>query len=190
MEVRLIIIYGRAGSGKTSVANEMSEQLKRLDIRHAHIDGDNLDAMYPEEPAADMLLPNIAAMWANYYHLRGVDRLIISGTAVAMEMDRISRALEWACSEPNLAVMKNKIEGMPAASVNGRAFILQVSDGVAEKRLKRREVGSELEKTLASSRKMSAVLEEEVGGWARRVLAENREVREIALDILRTSGWI
>lgn len=190
MEVRLIVVSGRAGSGKTSVANEMCEQLKRLQIKHAYIDGDNLDAMYPEEPAADMLLPNIAALWANYYHLRGVDRLIISGTAVAMEMDRISAAIEWASSEPTLAIMKNRIDGMPAASVNGRAFILTIPDSVAEKRLRRREVGSETGKLLESSRKMSVVLEEQVGGWARRVPADNREVKEVAWDILQTSGWV
>lgn len=192
MDVQLIILSGRSGSGKTSIGNEMSEQLKRLEITHAHIDADNLDSMYPEEPAGDILLANLAAMWANYYHLRGVSRLIITGTAVVLEMDRVKQAIEWACREPfrpqgNLS-WKGNI--MPPASVNGRAFILCTSDGVAIERLRKREVGSELANLTRSSKKMAVVLEEEVGGWARRVHTENTQVRTVALDILKASGWL
>ncbi|KID85495.1 hypothetical protein MGU_07357 [Metarhizium guizhouense ARSEF 977] len=53
MNIQLLIISRRAGSGKTSTSNEISEQLKLRGVCHAHIDGDNLDAMFPEEPAAD-----------------------------------------------------------------------------------------------------------------------------------------
>ncbi|TQV99995.1 hypothetical protein V2A60_005410 [Cordyceps javanica] len=201
MEVRLIIVSGRAGSGKTSTANEMSEQLKRLEIRHAHIDGDNLDAMFPAEGGADMLLANLAALWSNYYHLRGVDRLIVSGTAAVLETERITRTLRRVTasiptlhhvqsppSPPRLGGKDGRM--MPPASVTARAFILQVPDALAERRLKQREVGSELPQLLASSRRMAGVLESQVGGWARRVPTDQREVKEVALDILRTAGWI
>ncbi|OAA78343.1 Zeta toxin [Akanthomyces lecanii RCEF 1005] len=211
MEVRLIIVSGRAGSGKTSTANEMSEQLKRMEIRHAHINGDNLDAMFPDEAGADMLLANLAALWSNYYHLRGVDRLILSGTAAVLETDRIARTLRRVtASIPTLHFQsppspKQQAEGqsslsprlggkggrmMPPASVTTRAFILQVPDALAERRLKQREVGSELPQLLASSRRMAGVLESQVGGWARRVPTDQREVKEVAMDILRTAGWI
>lgn len=210
MEVRLIIVSGRAGSGKTSTTHEMSEQLKRLEIKHAHIDGDNLDAMFPEEAGADMLLANLAGLWSNYYHLRGVDRLILSGTAAVLETDRIVRTLRrvtasiptlhfqappspqpspgGAASPPRLGGKDGRM--MPPASVSTRAFILQVPDALAERRLKQREVGSELPQLLASSRRMAGVLESQVGGWARRVPTDQREVKEVALDILRTAGWI
>lgn len=213
MEVRLIIVSGRAGSGKTSTANEMSEQLKRLEIRHAHIDGDNLDAMFPDEAGADMLLANLAALWSNYYHLRGVDRLILSGTAAVLEADRIARTLRrvtasiptlhfqsppsppkqgQASSSSSAAPRLGGKDGrmMPPASVTTRAFILQVPDALAERRLKQREVGSELPQLLASSRRMAGALESQVGGWARRVPTDQREVKEVAMDILRTAGWI
>lgn len=213
MEVRLIIVSGRAGSGKTATANEMSEQLKRLEIRHAHIDGDNLDAMFPAEGGADMLVANLAALWSNYYHLRGVDRLIISGTAAVLETERITRTLRRvtasiptlhfqsppspkqtssSSSGPSASPRLGGKDGrmMPPASVTARAFILQVPDALAERRLKQREVGSELPQLLASSRRMAGVLEAQVGGWARRVPTDQREVKEVALDILRTAGWI
>lgn len=192
MAVQLIVISGRAGSGKTSVANEMSQVLKRQGISHAHIDGDNLDAMYPEEPAADILLPNLAAMWANYYHLRGVTKLILSGTSIVLEMERVKKAIEWACRETYhpQGVLLWKTNVMPPALVDGRAFILVVPDTVAVNRLRKREVGSELDALVRSSRKMSAVLEEDVGGWARRVHTDNETVRTVANDILKTAGWI
>ncbi|KAM3544674.1 hypothetical protein ARSEF1564_002403 [Beauveria bassiana] len=235
MEVRLIIVSGRAGSGKSSTANEMSEQLKRLEMRHAHIDCDNLDAMFPADDGADMLLANLAALWSNYYHLRGVDRLIISGTAAVLETERIARTLrrvtasiptlhfqtppsppkqqqqqQQASSYPgggsgsSSSSSSSKETGasppprlggkdgrmMPPASVTTRAFILQVPDALAERRLKQREVGSELSQLLASSRRMAGVLESQVGGWARRVPTDQREVKEVALEILRTAGWI
>ncbi|KAJ6788673.1 hypothetical protein PWT90_04982 [Aphanocladium album] len=219
MEVRLIIVSGRAGSGKTSTANEMSEQLKRFEIKHAHIDGDNLDAMFPEEAGADMLLANLASLWSNYYHLRGVDRLILSGTAAVLETDRIARTLRRVTASiptlhfqapppPSPQPSPGRKDGggpspptpprlggkdgrmMPPASVTTRAFILQVPDALVERRLKQREVGSELPQLLASSRRMAGVLESQVGGWARRVPTDQREVKEVALDILRTAGWI
>ncbi|KAK3186439.1 hypothetical protein K4F52_004740 [Lecanicillium sp. MT-2017a] len=96
MEVHVIIVSGRAGSGKTSTANEMSEQLSRLEVKHAHIDGDNLDAVYPEEDGADMLLANLTALCSNYYHRRGVDRFILSGTALVLETSRITDAIRRA----------------------------------------------------------------------------------------------
>ncbi|KAK9436919.1 uncharacterized protein VB005_11736 [Metarhizium brunneum] len=42
MNIQPVIVSGRAGSGKTSTANEISEQLKRRGVCHAHIDGDYL----------------------------------------------------------------------------------------------------------------------------------------------------
>ncbi len=225
MEVHVIIVSGRAGSGKTSTANEMSEQLKRLEVKHAHSDGDNLDAVYPEEDGADMLLANLSAMCSNYYHRRGVDRFILSGTALVLETSRITDAIRRAtgtipllshvtspsppqqqkASTASPAGSTGSAAGsgrrpsptahvhngvMPPASVNTRAFILTASDTLAAERLKRREVGTELPKLLRSTQRMAAVLDTEVGGWARRVYTDRREVKEVALDILRTAGWM
>lgn len=226
MEVHVIIVSGRAGSGKTSTANEMSEQLSRLEVKHAHIDGDNLDAVYPEEDGADMLLANLTALCSNYYHRRGVDRFILSGTALVLETSRITDAIRRATgtipllshvtsssSSPQQRASTTSPPGstgsaggsgsgrpsptthvhngvMPPASVNTRAFILTASDALAAERLKRREVGTELPKLLRSTQRMASVLDSEIGGWARRVYTDRRNVKEIALDILRAAGWM
>jgi hypothetical protein len=217
MEVQVIIVSGRAGSGKTSTANEMSEQLKRLEVKHAHIKGDNLDAMYPDEAGAEMMLANLSAVCSNYYHRRGVDRLILSGSALVLETSRITEAIRRATgtipllsnTTPSPATTSPSAGSvgsagsrrpspsshvhngvMPPASVNTRAFILTVSDRLAADRLKKREAGTELPKLLRSSQRMATVLDTEIGGWARRVYTDGREVKTVAIEILRTAGWL
>ncbi|KAJ6443820.1 Zeta toxin [Purpureocillium lavendulum] len=133
MKVQVLLVSGRSGSGKTATGNEMAEQLRRRGLCHAHIDGDNLDAVYcPQEEdeheddekepekqgehmaaaaaaaaataSADMFLANLRAMWSNYYHRPGrrVTRLILSGTAVALEADAIKRAVKDASATRRL----------------------------------------------------------------------------------------
>lgn len=46
----VLLIGGRSGVGKTSVAFEVSELLQGADVAHCLIDGDNLDAAYPTTP--------------------------------------------------------------------------------------------------------------------------------------------
>lgn len=46
--VELVLLGGRAGVGKTSVAYEMSALLRAAGVAHCHIEGDVLDAAYPK----------------------------------------------------------------------------------------------------------------------------------------------
>lgn len=63
----VIFIGGRAGVGKSSVAAEASRILARADIRHACIEGDNLDQAHPEpwRNGIDLAEQNLTAMWRN-----------------------------------------------------------------------------------------------------------------------------
>ncbi|KAL2126430.1 hypothetical protein VTI74DRAFT_928 [Chaetomium olivicolor] len=190
MEVQVIMISGRAGSGKTSTGNEMAEQLRLRGLCHAHIDGDNLDSIFPEEPEAEMLLANLAAMWSNYYHRRGITRLILSGTAIALEFESIKQAIKDASETPPRGVSSVQGPRVKEVEVKASAVILTAPDDVAFKRLAKREVGSELPHILKSSKKMAGVLEETVGRWVRRIDTDGKDVKENALDILRTAGWV
>lgn len=184
MIIQLLIISGRSGSGKSSTANEIAQQLKRRKLCHAHIDGDNLDAIFPEEPEAEMLLDNLAAMWSNYHHKRGITRLIISGTAIVMEFDKINKTISDVCRGGTANPANVDIQ------LKADAYILTIPSEVAVARLTQREVGSELAHCLESSNRMSGVLEETIGAWATRVPTQGRHVKDVAMDILKQAGWI
>lgn len=178
MTAHLIIVSGRSGSGKSSVANEMSQQLRLRGIPHANIDGDNLDALYPEPEGSDVLLANLEAMWTTYTcTIPSMSRLIVSGTAIVLDFEAIKQIMA-------------KIGGSRDHGVEGKAVILTAGHGVAASRLRAREVGSEFELCLASSNKMADILEEMVGDWADRVATDEENVRDTALHILRQAGWI
>jgi energy-coupling factor transporter ATP-binding protein EcfA2 len=46
--VDLLLIGGRSGSGKSSIANELHYLLSEREVMHAVIEGDNLDLAYPK----------------------------------------------------------------------------------------------------------------------------------------------
>lgn len=82
-----IFIGGRSGVGKSSVAAEASRILARADIRHAVIEGDNLDQAYPQpwRSGLDLAEQNLAAMWANY-RAAGYSRVIFTNTVSVLEI--------------------------------------------------------------------------------------------------------
>lgn len=62
MAIHVLLLSGRSGVGKISVANEMVELLQLRNISHAHIKSNNLDTVYPEEKGVDIMLSNLAAL--------------------------------------------------------------------------------------------------------------------------------
>lgn len=95
MVAHLTIISGRSGSGKSSVANEMSQRLSLRGIARANIDGDNIDAMHPDPEGADVLLANLEARWATYTRAApGLNRLIVSGMAIVLNFEAIKRIMD------------------------------------------------------------------------------------------------
>ena len=61
------MISGPAGVGKTSVANEVSAQLRAADIAHAVIDTDALDDVYPVPDEQWRLTErNLASVWLSF----------------------------------------------------------------------------------------------------------------------------
>jgi cytidylate kinase len=184
MVIQVILLSGRSGVGKTSVANEISEQLRIRYLRHAHIDGDNLDMIYPEEHTSEILCLNLAAMWKNYHQHRGCNRLILSGTAMVLEHQVIQRTIEQSSSA------SSSLSPQGHLAIDLRGFILTASDEVASERLRQREIGSLFDHHLQSSHRMAAILEKEVGHWACRISTEGQSVKSIALQILEQAEWL
>ena len=117
------MIAGPAAVGKTSVANEVSFQLRAADIAHAVIDTDALDDVYPVPDEQWRLTErNLASVWQSFREL-GTRRLILAGVYVHRE-----RELSW----------------IRRASGAGRLMLvrLSASQRALGERVGRREIGS------------------------------------------------
>lgn len=179
--IHVLLLSGRSGVGKTSVANELAAQLRNHGLPHVHIDGDNLDGIFPEAHGTEFLLPNLEGMWRTYYSLRRSTRLILSGTAVVLEQDAIKQTIERA---------SRGIRPGSDVYVDVVGVILTASDSTAVARLEEREIGSTLDQHVQSSVKMSQMLGELVDKSVQRVPTDNRSVVDIAVDILESANWI
>lgn len=170
----VVLIGGRSGVGKSSVASEMVEQLSAARIRHAYIEGDNLDLAWPPpwqdagpgEPG--LAERNLAAMWANYTAL-GYHRLIYSNTVSVCWSQAICAAMG---------------DGPRVVGV-----LLTAGDGAAQERLVAREIGSGLTRHVETGRLRAVELAEQAPDWVHRVATDGRSVVEIATEVVGLTGW-
>jgi cytidylate kinase len=169
---QVLIISGPVGVGKTSVAHEMFDHLSERDIAHAVIDLDALGISWPfgaGDPYNErMAMRNLAAIWANFA-ASGVDRAVIA------------RVVE---EEADLAVYEQAI---PGAEI--QVCRLTASVDVLRERVGRRELGSSYESLVRRSAELAESLERS-GPTDFTVETDNRELPEIALEVLTKAGWI
>ncbi|RDV45677.1 adenylyl-sulfate kinase [Leifsonia sp. ku-ls] len=165
----VLFIGGRSGVGKTSVAAEASRLLAGARVRHAVIEGDNLDQAWPEpwRDGFDLAERNLAAMWRNYRAL-GYSRLIYTNTVSVLQLPALTAAL--------------------GGEVRAVPVLLTASDATAAERLGRREVGSALAEHLERSAAAAARLDERAG--ALRIATDGRSVTDIATELLAAAGWL
>ena len=174
---QLMLIGGRSGSGKTTVAYEVSARLQELGVAHCHVEGDNLDAAYPKplgDPHGTRLTEaNLAALWRNYRAI-GQHRLIYVNTASVLEPQLFIRAM--------------------GAGVTGEvdlvAFELTARDESVAARLAARERGSTLAQHLERSQHMAQVLAREAPPATLRISTDDRDVTSVAAELIDVSGWI
>jgi hypothetical protein len=169
---QLLLIGGRSGVGKTTVAAEVHRQLSEHGVRHAWIEGDNLDMAFPVPWKQGYALAeaNLAAMWSNY-KAHGYTRLIYVNTAsvVAPVIDELTGAMG---DEP-------KVTGV----------LLTSSDEVAEQRLFQREIGGGLEYAVGRSHEAALGLEAEAPPEVSRLDTDGRSVTDLAVEIIQLTGW-
>ncbi|WP_432522999.1 AAA family ATPase [Kineococcus sp. SYSU DK006] len=176
LAAQLLLIGGRSGAGKTTVAYEVSAQLQVLGIGHCHIEGDNLDAAYPKAPddphGTRLTEANLAALWRNYRAI-GHRRLLYINTASVLEPQMLVRAVRAAGSD----------------DVEVVAVELIASDETVAARLAVRESGSELTAHLQRSRRMARLLAERAPAETVRVVTDGCAVTAVAADVIHASGW-
>ncbi|MEH3088651.1 MAG: adenylyl-sulfate kinase [Microbacterium arborescens] len=170
----VMFLGGRSGVGKTSTAAEISRMLARCDIRHAVIEGDNLDQAHPQpwREGIDLAGRNLAAMWANYRSL-GYSRLVYTNTVSVMEVTPLSAAL--------------------GGDVRAFAVLLTATDDAANARLMRRESGGSLREHVERSARSAAELDRAHGAGlvdAVRIDTTGRTIAEVAAEVLEQSGWL
>ncbi|MDQ1126789.1 gluconate kinase [Microbacterium sp. SORGH_AS 505] len=170
MHTDVIFIGGRSGVGKSSVAAEASHLLAQADVRHAVIEGDNLDQAHPQPWRSGVPLAerNLAAMWANYREV-GYSRLIFTNTVSVLQVAELEAAL--------------------GGHVRSTAVLLTSTDAVAADRLAKREIGTALEehvaRSAAAARRLDAGAPDAI-----RIATDGRAVAEIARVALERAGWM
>ena len=169
LPTEVIFIGGRSGVGKSSVAAEASHLLARADIRHAVIEGDNLDQAYPQpwRDGIDLAEQNLAAIWRNY-RLIGYSRLIYTNTVSVLEIPSLTAAL--------------------GEQVHSFGVLLTASDSATADRLARREIGTALEEHIERSKLAAARLD--ASSTAYRLTTDDRTTTDIATEILHAAGWL
>ncbi len=167
----VLLIGGAAGVGKSSVGWEVSVQLSRLAVAHWHLEGDVLDAAWPR-PADDrdghrMTVNTLRAM-AGVFATEGFRRCVYVQTASVVDFGLVTQAL---------------------GGVRLRGVLLIASDATREARLAQREIGSDLDRHLVSTRRMADHLERHAPEWIARLPTDDRTVTEIARAVIALSGW-
>ncbi|WUS97058.1 hypothetical protein OHA46_10365 [Streptomyces sp. NBC_00708] len=170
----VLLIGGRAGVGKTTVAWEVSARLRETGAAHAVIDGDFMGAVHPapdDDPRRSLITErNLAAVWANYADL-GLRRLVYTNTVSVL-----------AGSAP-------MFERAMGDGVRCIRVLLTASDATTNQRLTGREIGSELEHELRSSLRKARMLDEHAPTDTVRVATDGRTVVDIAREIVDLTGW-
>ncbi|MFE9580073.1 ATPase [Nocardia sp. NPDC006044] len=165
-----LFLGGRSGVGKTRVGLAVHALLSTARVRHALIEGDNLDQAYPSPAEQGLAERNLAAMWTNYRSL-GYRRLVYTNTA---------------------SVFPRVIEELTAAMGDRpsvTAVLLTCDDQTARARLAQRENGVELARHLERSILMARALSTAVSGRTHVVDTIGRSPEEIAAQVIGLTGW-
>ena len=171
-EYEALLIGGRSGVGKSTVAWEVSAQLQDCSVAHCLVEGDFLDQAYPP-PAGDptrrkLTEDNLGALWRNFAAL-GYRRLIYTNTVSILESDVIVRAMG----------------GHPRIT----SVLLTSTDETASARLSAREIGSQLDAHVHRSSAMAQRLDQAAPRSVVRVPTDGRDVISIARDVVAAACW-
>src|SRR5712692_3952615 len=169
MSVRVIVISGSMGSGKTTVLGEASDILSARGVIHAAIDLDAIgSALLPDALSSDVMYRNLASVWVNFAAV-GVNRLLLAEAVENRdELARLRRAIPGA--EFVVCRLMADLETM-------------------QQRIRLREPGMLQKQFLARAIELKAVLDdaslEDVS-----IANENRSVTEAARELLERAGWL
>lgn len=168
--IEVAVIAGPAGVGKTTVAHEVSLQLRADGVPHAVIDTDGLDDVFPvPEDHRRLTEHNLAHVWGTFRD-RGTDRLLLTGVYLHRPQE-----LAW----------------VNRATAADRVVLVELTapGAVLAERVARREIGSggpsQLERTAMQAERLAA----ERSPSALLVQTRDRSVPAVASEIVALLGW-
>ncbi|MFI7385494.1 hypothetical protein [Streptomyces sp. NPDC049813] len=170
----VLLLGGRAGVGKTTVAWEVSVLLRAATVFHAVLEGDFLGQIHPapaDDPQrSEITERNLTAVWANFA-ARGCRRLVYTNTVSVL---------------PEATGMFERALG-PGAVIT--RVLLTADDDTARARLTGRELGSGLAHELAAGVRKARLLDQRCAPGTRRVATDGRGVVDIAREVVGATGW-
>jgi len=94
LSVKVIVITGSMGSGKTTLMAEASDLLAAAGVNHAAIDLDGLGIGHvPEGAWPDLAYRNLASVWENFARAGATRLLLAEAVETEEELDRIRAAI-------------------------------------------------------------------------------------------------
>jgi adenylylsulfate kinase len=171
MSVPTLFITGTCGVGKSTIAAEINDALAEARIANAAIDLDALTWQWPSNSAfnSDLMFENLAALWPNY-QAHGAQRLIL-----ARVLEDRAELARYRAAVPDAEIVVCHLVAPQSLRVD--RLRARMPAGPSRDWHERR--GVELEGILLRSSVEDFV-----------VANDDREPREVALDVLRHVGWV
>lgn len=168
--MRLLVITGTMGSGKTAVLAETSDLLRALNVEHAAIDLDALGGAYLSNRANNdqTMYENLASISQNYARAGLTRFLVARAIETRAELDRCSKAI---------------------GATETVVCRLLASEEVLRRRVAEREQGVRRKEFIQRVSKLTETLDKAcLEDFT--VSTEDHDVTAVAREVLLRAGWI
>jgi len=168
--MKVILITGSMGCGKTTVLGEASDILAARDIEHAAIDLDWLGNVHLHKEVTNpgLVYRNLALVWRNYAAL-GLTRLLLAN-AVETQME-----------------LQSCRDALPHAEIVVCRLTADLQ--TMQERVRVREPGGRQETYVARVAELEVLLDR-AGIESISIRNQDRSVTEVARDLLVRTGWL
>jgi adenylylsulfate kinase-like enzyme len=167
--IPVLLVSGTVGVGKSTILDAIHELLSRAEVPHGCVDADALALSWPRRGDFNQVavLENVASLWRNARRV-GAQRFVI---ATVVERREELDAYRHAIPHAELVLVQ-----------------LTAPEAVRVARLRRREIGAELEWHLQRTAGLQRILDDAaLHDFA--IANDGRPAREVALEVLTRAGW-
>jgi predicted kinase len=170
--IRVLVVTGPVGVGKSAVLHEADALLISAGVRHATVELEEIARFWPgtasNQYSQPLVYRNLASLWSNFA-ADGAERLLLAALVEhGSDLARVSAAL------PQSAITVVRLHApLP----------------VLEERIRRREPDPDPEGELSAARWWFYHLDHS-RPEDHLVLTSDRPVRQVAAEVLRVAGWL